>query len=67
MTYPAYCGDAARVPTHCGTFIDPDPDPEVPAPEPAAAPALVAELPPPGPSFGGPLFDGLLGNELVGF
>lgn len=70
MTYPAHCGDeAGRIPTHCGTFIDSHPYgvPAEPAPlvhpEPQLDEAPLVEL----PTFGGPLFEGLLGNEIVGF
>lgn len=63
MTYPAACTDADRIPTHCGTFIEPNPipptPPPAPDPEPAAEPA--ANL----PAFGGPLFDDLLAAGLV--
>lgn len=64
MTYPAACTDADRIPTHCGTFIEPNPTPPAPLPAPDPEPAAET-VPDPGPAFGGPLFDDLLAGSLV--
>ena len=62
MTYPVACTDADRIPTHCGTFIDPTPAPRLLPAEPdndEAAEEAIDRTP-----FGGPLFDNFLGGSL---
>lgn len=63
MTYPVYCGPDAdtRIPTHCGRLLTLDPDDATPAPPPAEPATEVEPVLDLGPSFGGPLFDGLAG------